>query len=40
MIESPLQILREKIAKNIKNISHTIKSPIKWVTFFVGKFKR
>ena len=40
MIESPLQILRERVAGNIIKIADTLKSPTKWVAFFVGKFKR
>lgn len=40
MIESPLQILRERVAGNITKIANTLRSPTKWVAFIVNSIKK
>lgn len=40
MIESPLQILRERVAGNITKIANTLRSPTKWVAFIVNLIKK
>ena len=40
MIESPLQILRERVLENVKIIFNTLSSPKTWVRAFLNQFKR
>lgn len=40
MIESPLQILRERVADNIENIFDKIRSRLSWLVQIIKIFKK
>ena len=40
MIESPLQILRERVAGNINNIFDNLRSPLNWLKYLFNILKK
>lgn len=40
MLISPLQILREKVAKNIKELFDVVKARLNWLKYFLNIFKK
>lgn len=40
MIESPLQILREKVADSIENLIDKIKSQVMWLMQIIKKLRK